>query len=94
VYVSSGASFTISGGTVGGNTVDGGGGGGVYVSRGTFTMSGGTIYGRGAGTKLANTGSPGAALSLYDTASIAKYGNFSDILDSGLATDETLVGHE
>jgi hypothetical protein len=31
-------------------------------------------------------------LSLEDTASIAKYGNGSDILESGVATDATLVG--
>jgi hypothetical protein len=64
----------------------------VYVNSGTFWLMGGTIYGRGTG--LANTGLAGASLSLEDTASIAKYGNGSDILESGLATDETLVGHD
>jgi hypothetical protein len=97
VYVS-GGTFTMSGGSISGNTASSSavspyGGGGVRVSDGTFTMSGGTIYGRGAGTGLANTGSPGASLSKA-TASIAKYGNGSDILGSGLTTDETLAGHD
>jgi hypothetical protein len=45
VYVS-GGTFTMSGGTISGNTSSSGSGsygGGVYVSGGTFTMSGGTI---------------------------------------------------
>jgi hypothetical protein len=51
VYVNSGT-FTMSGGTISGNTSRNGGGG-VYVgSNGTFTMSGGTISG--------NTASPWA----------------------------------
>jgi hypothetical protein len=69
-------------------------GGGVHVSGGTFTMGGGTIHGKGAGTGLANTAPSGASLSIANAACIAKYGSFSDILDSGLATDETLVGRE
>jgi uncharacterized protein YjdB len=50
VYVySTGASFTMSGGTVSGNAATSGGG--VYVyNGGGFTMSGGTISGNGAGT--------------------------------------------
>jgi TolB-like protein len=46
VYVS-GGTFTMSGGTISGNTASygGGGGGGVFVNSGTFTMSGGTISG-------------------------------------------------
>jgi hypothetical protein len=45
MYVSYG-SFTMSGGTISGNT--GGGGGGVNFSHGSFTMSGGTISGNTA----------------------------------------------
>jgi hypothetical protein len=91
-----GGAFTMNGGSIGGNAASGnGGGGGVYVnSGGTFTMRSGTIYGKGAGTGLANTGSLGASLSIRDTASIAKYGNDGTILGSGLATDETLSGHD
>jgi uncharacterized repeat protein (TIGR02543 family) len=81
-----GGTFTMGSGTISGNDRLG-----VYVSSGTFWMSGGTIYGRGAGTGLAHTY---ASLAIKDTASIAKYGNFSDILESGLTTDETLVGHD
>ncbi|MDR0706991.1 MAG: hypothetical protein LBF60_03815, partial [Treponema sp.] len=43
VYVD-GGSFTMSGGTISGNT-ESIGGGGVYVFSGSFTMSGGTISG-------------------------------------------------
>jgi parallel beta-helix repeat protein len=86
--------FTMSGGTVSGNTASSSGGG-VYIYNGTtFTMKGGTVYGSGAGTGLANTGTPGASLSLGGASAMAKYGNFDDIIESGLATDETLVGHD
>lgn len=49
--------FTMSGGTISGNTVKSGGG--VFVNRGTFTMSGGTISGNiasehGGGVYLAS----------------------------------------
>jgi uncharacterized repeat protein (TIGR02543 family) len=88
-----GGTFAMSGGIISGSQSYGGNGGGGAVTRGgTFTRDGGTIHGRGAG--LANTGSPGASLSIKDTAAIAKYGDFGDILDSGLVTDATLVGHE
>jgi hypothetical protein len=33
-------------------------------------------------------------LFIKDTSSIAKYGNFGDILESGFATDATLNGHD
>jgi hypothetical protein len=89
-----GGTFTMSGGTISGNTATSANGGGVYVDGGTFTMKGGTIYGREAGTGLANTGSPGASLSIENTGATARYGNGSNILESGLATDETLVGHD
>jgi hypothetical protein len=127
VSVSSGGTFTMSGGTISGTTTTGygggvsasggvrvdsgtfwlrggtisdntasGNGGGVHVGSGTFWMSGGTVHGRGAGAGLENrTGAgTGASLAIKDTAAIAKYGNFGDILESGLATDETLVGRE
>jgi uncharacterized repeat protein (TIGR02543 family) len=68
--------------------------GGVPVSGGTFTMGGGTIYGRGAGAELANTAKSGASLAVKDASIIAKYDDFSDILDSGFATDKALVGWE
>jgi uncharacterized repeat protein (TIGR02543 family) len=89
--------FTMSGGTISGNSVNGLGGG-VALSGGTFTMSGGTIYGSRAGTGLENTALRGASLAFdiyYNKiASTAKYGNGSDIIASGgLATDETLAGH-
>jgi hypothetical protein len=99
--VSVSGTFTMSDGIISGNKVSSSAsiipssssyGGGVYVS-GTFTMGGGTIYGREAGTGLVNTASVGASLSRKDTASIAKYGNSSNIIESGLATNETLVGH-
>jgi hypothetical protein len=58
VYVS-GGSFTMSGGTVSGNTSYGGGG--VYVSEGSFTMSGGMVSGNtsdaGGGVYVVNEGS-------------------------------------
>jgi TolB-like protein len=47
VQVSSGGSFTMSGGTISGNSVAGGSGG-VYIEDGSFTMSGGTISGNSA----------------------------------------------
>jgi hypothetical protein len=90
-----GGTFTMSGGTISGNTASSSNSGGVYVISGsTFSMRGGTIYGREAGAGLANTGSPGASLALEGAVAIAKYGSGSDILESGLATDETLVGHD
>jgi uncharacterized repeat protein (TIGR02543 family) len=85
--------FTMGGGTISSNTASGSGGG-VRINGGTFWLMGGTVYGRGAGTGLANTASSGASLSIKDTTAIAKYGNFSDIIESGLATDATLVGHD
>jgi hypothetical protein len=66
----------------------------VYVSGGTFTMSGGIVYGKAAGTGLANTGSPGASVAIRSAASLAQYGSGGTILASGLATDETLAGHD
>jgi hypothetical protein len=92
VYVA-GGTFTMGGGTISGNTASGSGGG-VRVDSGTFWLRGGTVYGRGAGTGLANTAPSGASLSIQDTASIAKYGSGGDIIESGLATDATLVGHD
>jgi hypothetical protein len=52
------------------------------------------LHGSGAGTGLANTASSGASLVIKDTASIARYGNFNDIIESGLTTDATLTGHD
>jgi parallel beta-helix repeat protein len=49
VAVNSSGTFTMSGGTISGNTVSDSSGGGVYVnSSGTFTMSGGAISGNTA----------------------------------------------
>jgi uncharacterized repeat protein (TIGR02543 family) len=49
VYVATGATFTMDGGAISGNTATGNsnsnGGGGVYVDGGMFTMSGGNISG-------------------------------------------------
>ncbi|MDR1901800.1 MAG: hypothetical protein LBQ88_05885 [Treponema sp.] len=57
VFVS-GGTFTMSGGTISGNTASsgGGGGGGVFVSGGTFTMSGGTISGNTASSASVGKG--------------------------------------
>ena len=81
VYLDGGA-FTMSGGTISGNTVSGSSspsGGGVYVvSPGSFTMTGGIVYGRDAGSPLANTGTTGAAL--YVRSGTARYGDASNIL--------------
>ena len=56
VYVN-GGTFTMSGGTVSGNTSSSSGGGGVYVASGTFTMSSGAVSGntanRGGGVYMA-----------------------------------------
>jgi uncharacterized repeat protein (TIGR02543 family) len=103
-YIAKGGTFTMNGGVISDNTTVSsafgfhrdGNGGGVYVDSGTFMLGGGTIYGKGAGAGRANrTGAvTGASLAIKDTAAIAKYGNFGDILESGLATDETLVGKE
>jgi hypothetical protein len=74
-----GSSFTMKGGIIYGNTVEGGGGGsfvsgggGVCVfMRGAFTMEGGTINGNAAGTDTATPNSVigataiGAALAVY-----------------------------
>ncbi|MDR2632524.1 MAG: hypothetical protein LBC51_02745 [Treponema sp.] len=63
VYVGSGT-FTMSGGTISGNSAPGyySSGGGVYVdSGGTFTMSGGTISGNSA------SGGGGVSVSVYGT---------------------------
>jgi hypothetical protein len=46
VYV--GGTFTMSGGTISGNSSSSSNGGGVLMSSGTFTMSGGTISGNSA----------------------------------------------
>jgi hypothetical protein len=43
VYVGSGSSFVMNGGTISGNTASGEYGGGVYVYNGTFTMNEGSI---------------------------------------------------
>jgi len=51
--------FIMSGGEISGNTVGlyfyNSGGGGVYVSGGTFTKTGGTIYGYTSGDANSNT---------------------------------------
>jgi hypothetical protein len=57
-------------------------------------MRDGTVYGSGADTGLKNTATTGAALALGGTSVLAKYGDGSNIIASGLATNETLVGHE
>jgi fibronectin type 3 domain-containing protein len=58
VYVN-GGTFTMSGGTINGNTASASGSG-VYVSSGTFTMSGGTINGNtafyGGGVYVSSSG--------------------------------------
>jgi len=92
VYVASGT-FTMGGGAISGNTAERDVGGGVYVEGNTLMLGGGTVYGKGAGAN-ANAAPTGASLAIKDSAAIAKYGNFGDILESGLATDETLVGKE
>jgi hypothetical protein len=92
VFVS-GGTFTMSDGAISSNTASSSGGG-VRVADGTFWLRGGTVYGRGAGTGLANTATFGASLSIQDTAAIAKYGSGGDIIESGLATDATLTGHD
>jgi hypothetical protein len=96
VYIDNGT-FTMNSGTISGNMAGGGGysgnGGGVYVEGGEFWLNGGTVYGKGAGTGLANTASSGASLALSHASITAKYGNFDDIIESGAATDATLVGH-
>jgi TolB-like protein len=58
VYVSGGA-FTMSGGTISGNS-----GGGVYVSGGMFTMNGGTISGNTAKTGGGVTSSLGGTFTM------------------------------
>ncbi|MDR3325003.1 MAG: hypothetical protein LBS82_03305, partial [Spirochaetaceae bacterium] len=93
VYVLSGSAFTMNGGAISGNTASNGGGVAVNSDRytsGTFTMRGGTVYGSGAGGGLANTAPYGA--SLYNSGT-ATYGNGSNIIASGNATDATLAGH-
>jgi hypothetical protein len=95
----SGGTFTMSGGSISGNWarsdegIDVSNGGGVYVASGTFWLRGGTVHGREAG-ELANRASSGASLSIKDITFMAKYGDGSDILESGLATDATLTGHD
>jgi uncharacterized repeat protein (TIGR02543 family) len=63
VYVGSSGTFTMSGGTISGNTSSYGGGGVYVYSGGIFTMSGGTIsgntsssYGGGGGVFVGNSG--------------------------------------
>jgi uncharacterized repeat protein (TIGR02543 family) len=93
VSVAGGGTFTMSGGNISGNTASDGGG--VYVDSGTFWLRDGTVYGSEAGTGLANTAKSGASLAIKDTATcIAKYGSGGDIIESGLATDATLTGHD
>jgi hypothetical protein len=65
----------------------------VYAGGGTFTMNGGTVYGKKGGKGLANTAKSGASLALSGASTEARYGNYFDIITSGLYTDETLVGH-
>jgi hypothetical protein len=57
-----GGTFTMTGGVIKDNHANLGGGVRLYAGA-TFIMAGGTIYGSGAGTGLANTGS-GASLSV------------------------------
>jgi hypothetical protein len=67
VFVNSGGTFTMSDGTISGNSTlssstSSNWGGGVYVNSGTFTMTGGTISGnsaswRGGGVALSNNNS-------------------------------------
>ena len=64
VYVGSTGYFTMSGGTIAGNTTSGNGGG-VYLDSGTFSMNGGTIYGSStyeSTSGLYNTAVHGASL--------------------------------
>jgi hypothetical protein len=61
VYVTAGGKFTMTGGTISGNTAGGGPGGGVYVDGGSFTMNKGTISGNnisaaGAGVYITGSG--------------------------------------
>jgi hypothetical protein len=83
VYVD-GGTFTMTGGTIAGNTVRAGrnesnnGGGGVYAYRGAFRMSGGIIYGYEAAEGLKNTASGGGeAFRRYSDSVTAQYGTFS-----------------
>jgi hypothetical protein len=88
-----GGKFTMSDGAISGNKADDTGGG-VRVDSGIFWLMSGTVHGKGAGIGLANTAPSGASLSIQDSASIAKYGSGGDILENGLDTDATLVGHD
>ena len=87
--------FNMHGGTISGNTT-GGMGGGVYVrAGGTFVMSGGTVYGDDVSDPLRNSGH-GAALFLSSGASVARFGDGSDILphtdNNNRHTNNTITG--
>ena len=80
VYVY-GGTFTMSGGTISGNT-GGNGGGGVYVSSGTFTMNGGEISGNTARMDVAppisgNTAGEGGGVYVYGGTFIPNGGTVS-----------------
>jgi len=71
----------MNGGTISGNTANGGNGGGVNVYFGTFEMNGGTIYGSDSIYQNQNTAYNGAAVYLNDGV-IAMYGDGSSIVTS------------
>ena len=75
VAIHNGSSFTMTGGTIRGNTVSGYGGG-VYVSDATFRITNGTIYGSNeTDPSLKNNAGNGAAL--YLNGGTAQRGTFN-----------------
>src|SRR5699024_6086375 len=64
VYVAGGGTFTMTGGSIAGNTATSGGGGGVMVNLGTFTLSGGSITGNATNDE---TYGSGGGVCLYGT---------------------------
>ncbi|MDR3357135.1 MAG: hypothetical protein LBO04_08145 [Spirochaetaceae bacterium] len=71
VCVESNGAFTMSCGTISGNSAKGSaGGGGVYISCGDFTKTGGTVYGSGEGNK-SNTAINNNGHALYNSGGTA-----------------------
>jgi hypothetical protein len=79
VYVKRGGRFTMSGGTISGNTA--GRGGGVFVENTGFTKTGGTIYGFNSGSLSNQASVAGGGYAVY---------YYGQIWDDTLSTGDNL----
>ncbi|MHC6203963.1 InlB B-repeat-containing protein [Breznakiellaceae bacterium SP9] len=93
VSISGGGSFTMSGGTISGNSALYGSGGGVYVNYGgTFTMSGGTISSNSANSGGGVFVNSGGTFTLNNPAVAGTGGNITGNMASGTTPNVFSIG--